>query len=195
MIRRPPRSTRTDTLFPYTTLFRSDRTMGPGNECRDDSLLVTRAAPPQTMGESDRPRRGSARRTRVRPGPRRRAAAGPPQSKGEPPLPGRPALDRSPAPAGRGKTERSHHRAVFQDCGPANLHVDGRVAHDAHLDVDSGRAPRAAAPGIGGEIAGGALIGPGVDARPVCVEQVHHVAFVALDPEHIVVLAEIGRAH
>src|SRR3546814_1926145 len=30
MIRRPPRSTRTDTLFPYTTLFRSrcDRTAG-----------------------------------------------------------------------------------------------------------------------------------------------------------------------
>src|SRR3546814_14460793 len=26
MIRRPPRSTRTDTLFPYTTLFRSKRT-------------------------------------------------------------------------------------------------------------------------------------------------------------------------
>src|SRR3546814_10166730 len=35
MIRRPPRSTRTDTLFPYTTLFRSTqagryRTMVPG---------------------------------------------------------------------------------------------------------------------------------------------------------------------
>src|SRR3546814_12702860 len=33
MIRRPPRSTRTDTLFPYTTLFRSeerDRTGGAG---------------------------------------------------------------------------------------------------------------------------------------------------------------------
>src|SRR3546814_13520442 len=30
MIRRPPRSTRTDTLFPYTTLFRSDR----GFPCR-----------------------------------------------------------------------------------------------------------------------------------------------------------------
>src|SRR3546814_13473307 len=28
MIRRPPRSTRTDTLFPYTTLFRSDRREG-----------------------------------------------------------------------------------------------------------------------------------------------------------------------
>src|SRR3546814_2415149 len=29
MIRRPPRSTRTDTLFPYTTLFRSMRYAGP----------------------------------------------------------------------------------------------------------------------------------------------------------------------
>src|SRR3546814_17426541 len=28
MIRRPPRSTRTDTLFPYTTLFRSQRDLG-----------------------------------------------------------------------------------------------------------------------------------------------------------------------
>src|SRR3546814_3561311 len=28
MIRRPPRSTRTDTLFPYTTLFRSPNTAG-----------------------------------------------------------------------------------------------------------------------------------------------------------------------
>src|SRR3546814_1278260 len=27
MIRRPPRSTRTDTLFPYTTLFRSKRSL------------------------------------------------------------------------------------------------------------------------------------------------------------------------
>src|SRR3546814_14071043 len=29
MIRRPPRSTRTDTLFPYTTLFRSCRRPAP----------------------------------------------------------------------------------------------------------------------------------------------------------------------
>src|SRR3546814_2177009 len=29
MIRRPPRSTRTDTLFPYTTLFRSPGYLGP----------------------------------------------------------------------------------------------------------------------------------------------------------------------
>src|SRR3546814_7480885 len=33
MIRRPPRSTRTDTLFPYTTLFRSRRAAG---RCRGD---------------------------------------------------------------------------------------------------------------------------------------------------------------
>src|SRR3546814_18008849 len=35
MIRRPPRSTRTDTLFPYTTLFRSDL-------CRFDEFRSTR---------------------------------------------------------------------------------------------------------------------------------------------------------
>src|SRR3546814_6807084 len=57
MIRRPPRSTRTDTLFPYTTLFRSRRGTGrqladePGTEGQDrrleqlaDARLVRRAA-------------------------------------------------------------------------------------------------------------------------------------------------------
>src|SRR3546814_720608 len=34
MIRRPPRSTRTDTLFPYTTLFRSQRQSGD-ERCRN----------------------------------------------------------------------------------------------------------------------------------------------------------------
>src|SRR3546814_2087545 len=33
MIRRPPRSTRTDTLFPYTTLFRSSEGAGPWLTC------------------------------------------------------------------------------------------------------------------------------------------------------------------
>src|SRR3546814_4813872 len=32
MIRRPPRSTRTDTLLPYTTLFRSNRRFDPVGE-------------------------------------------------------------------------------------------------------------------------------------------------------------------
>src|SRR3546814_14480854 len=35
MIRRPPRSTRTDTLFPYTTLFRSAG-VGPGGPREDE---------------------------------------------------------------------------------------------------------------------------------------------------------------
>src|SRR3546814_14490319 len=35
MLRRPPRSTRTDTLFPYTTLFRSS-----GARSRDQAALV-----------------------------------------------------------------------------------------------------------------------------------------------------------
>src|SRR3546814_18949733 len=34
MVRRPPRATRTDTLFPYTTLFRSDHfPRGPVADC------------------------------------------------------------------------------------------------------------------------------------------------------------------
>src|SRR3546814_13037135 len=54
MIRRPPRSTRTDTLFPYTTLFRSRRdghgvaghlvvAVAPGEDVGDD-LVVARIA-------------------------------------------------------------------------------------------------------------------------------------------------------
>src|SRR3546814_11218578 len=38
MIRRPPRSTRTDTLFPYTTLFRS-----PDRACRANSAPLKQA--------------------------------------------------------------------------------------------------------------------------------------------------------
>src|SRR3546814_2414640 len=34
MIRRPPRSTRTDTLFPYTTLFRSPREPAAADQSR-----------------------------------------------------------------------------------------------------------------------------------------------------------------
>src|SRR3546814_16447612 len=41
MIRRPPRSTRTDTLFPYTTLFRSPPTPGIAGHA---GLVCTRAS-------------------------------------------------------------------------------------------------------------------------------------------------------
>src|SRR3546814_3086407 len=56
MIRRPPRSTRTDTLFPYTTLFRSGRR----NEQRRGELVqlanVVRAAVLQPSGAHRRNR-------------------------------------------------------------------------------------------------------------------------------------------
>src|SRR3546814_4133140 len=40
MIRRPPRSTLTDTLFPYTTLFRSQRLDALGNVTLNGSELL-----------------------------------------------------------------------------------------------------------------------------------------------------------
>src|SRR3546814_8608176 len=43
MIRRPPRSTRTDTLFPYTTLFRSGDLPGAGNLGVEASHLAEQA--------------------------------------------------------------------------------------------------------------------------------------------------------
>src|SRR3546814_20590781 len=43
MIRRPPRSTRTDTLFPYTTLFRSTRESFPENDRALTSERITRS--------------------------------------------------------------------------------------------------------------------------------------------------------
>src|SRR3546814_5263509 len=50
MIRRPPRSTRTDTLFPYTTLFRSQR----AHPLRDDRAGGMRVAPGAERGIGDR---------------------------------------------------------------------------------------------------------------------------------------------
>src|SRR3546814_18648904 len=43
MIRRPPRSTRTDTLFPYTTLFRSTKAAGVPHALIPVALIVARA--------------------------------------------------------------------------------------------------------------------------------------------------------
>src|SRR3546814_9965973 len=71
MLRRPPRSTRTDTLFPYTTLFRSDgaslsrRTIG---RCEGDrgAASVRGSADAITQGAvdhaGDRPGRCTVRR-------------------------------------------------------------------------------------------------------------------------------------
>src|SRR3546814_5242441 len=45
MIRRPPRSTRTDTLFPYTTLFRSSLAFPPAIPCglRSNSMRMAQS--------------------------------------------------------------------------------------------------------------------------------------------------------
>src|SRR3546814_7725445 len=57
MIRRPPRSTRTDTLFPYTTLFRS-HAQGRDVASRPNAQSTARGP------EAARPRSSDTRRTR-----------------------------------------------------------------------------------------------------------------------------------
>src|SRR3546814_3441882 len=59
MIRRPPRSTRTDTLFPYTTLFRSVA----GDLCRGPALQARRQ---QRRGRSVKLPRNSCPRAACR---------------------------------------------------------------------------------------------------------------------------------
>src|SRR3546814_3350493 len=49
MIRRPPRSTRTDTLFPYTTLFRSTRCC-PAARCPRGCRSLPNASPARASG-------------------------------------------------------------------------------------------------------------------------------------------------
>src|SRR3546814_18179105 len=64
MIRRPPRSTRTDTLFPYTTLFRSavdedgDRTFEAGVVADGADAADARRAIGFRSGRRDEQRRG-----------------------------------------------------------------------------------------------------------------------------------------
>src|SRR3546814_12919200 len=64
MIRRPPRSTRTDTLFPYTTLFRSPlrlrrqrRRLGDGRRRLD---LCRPVSADRLVGERDQDQHGCA---------------------------------------------------------------------------------------------------------------------------------------
>src|SRR3546814_15611296 len=58
MIRRPPRSTRTDTLFPYTTLFRSQPSQpdrgGSPDLARPAALCLDRAGHPTSVFEGAR---------------------------------------------------------------------------------------------------------------------------------------------
>src|SRR3546814_11946658 len=52
IMRRPPRSTRTDTLFPYTTLFRSQPAAGLDVK-RSDRLDLTAVARRREVGRSE----------------------------------------------------------------------------------------------------------------------------------------------
>src|SRR3546814_4362238 len=54
MIRRPPRSTRTDTLFPYTTLFRSPVEDSAERLRPDHQRLVGHAALHHAVGDRQR---------------------------------------------------------------------------------------------------------------------------------------------
>src|SRR3546814_9022158 len=60
MIRRPPRSTRTDTLFPYTTLFRSAahgddrRELAPGEEHAEGDRLPRQPQADADLGQGGR---------------------------------------------------------------------------------------------------------------------------------------------
>src|SRR3546814_13027712 len=66
MIRRPPRSTRTDTLFPYTTLCRSGRAAHPGVQGHDvDPRAVARRR--RRRGDRGHRRHRRARRQAGRP--------------------------------------------------------------------------------------------------------------------------------
>src|SRR3546814_5012973 len=69
MIRRPPRSTRTDTLFPYTTLFRSPVHRADRSGCHDGGDVEPAAegslqgrAQPRAFPAVHRAGRGTARR-------------------------------------------------------------------------------------------------------------------------------------
>src|SRR3546814_7113 len=85
MIRRPPRSTRTDTLFPYTTLFRSRLVHARGNAAPLRAADSSGLGPPQGTEDPQ----GSA--ARLRSVGRGQGSAGrPPAAAG--------SADRAPAP-------------------------------------------------------------------------------------------------
>src|SRR3546814_14833578 len=53
IIRRPPRSTRTDTLFPYTTLFRSDKAIDVIDEAGAAQRLLPRSRQKKLIGKAE----------------------------------------------------------------------------------------------------------------------------------------------
>src|SRR3546814_2081074 len=111
MIRRPPRSTRTDTLFPYTTLFRSS----PHGRTR----------PPR---QDRAPAASAFRRTRQR-SPRPRAAAGQhPRSRRD---------RQSPRIAAAGQAPGGVGLVDAEDDGEVLVHVGDEVRESLLADMDA----------------------------------------------------------
>src|SRR3546814_9699449 len=109
MIRRPPRSTLTDTLFPYTTLFRSFGAAYPG---RRDSPVAGAAAAPlrrkcdRRIGRFDRAARIAAADHRAARAGRRRLSA----RRGRTALAGGAARRAAPDSRTRARTDRKSTR-------------------------------------------------------------------------------------
>src|SRR3546814_13799910 len=116
MIRRPPRSTRTDTLFPYTTLFRSLRRAGSAQRRFVGSPLSA----DRSQGSGPRLRSGNPRQLAV--GQRRRRVGDRAGQGVEAPqaAPGRVPPPRTAARRrGRTRTQlRTHLAAVYAPLSP-----------------------------------------------------------------------------
>src|SRR3546814_18857087 len=94
MVRRPPRSSRTDTLVPYTTLFLSRGVAG------EDGLAQVRAVALRRSGDADRAARRAAGVDRGH----RAGADGVPAAGGNVPLAGGRVRDARPAAVDRKST-------------------------------------------------------------------------------------------
>src|SRR3546814_12365371 len=106
MIRRPPRSTRTDTLFPYTTVFRSR-----GWQCR--THVIEKADEVRVALRGKRRTAGASGADAIGPG---RASGGPGGVRGGPPQAGEHAR-RSAARAVRLEVREAERRSICSGPG------------------------------------------------------------------------------
>src|SRR3546814_2647901 len=112
MIRRPPRSTRTDTLFPYTTLFRSDDIAGIGLGRLPAVLIAGRHRRGGVAVIRDR-RRGRLRLCLARKGSQQRKCRYRPKVfTHQPILPNNKSHKRVFTPAGSSSGRKSHDRSA-----------------------------------------------------------------------------------
>src|SRR3546814_600498 len=136
MIRRPPRSTRTDTLFPYTTLFRSRRATSAISFPAEAPAAV-QPTPPAPPPE---PRAAHWAMKSARPSPERWAAASAGACSAAfratwrticPPEAGRPVSRLLSADPDRGRFAALRFRLVDQFCGESTLvdHIGAGIAH------------------------------------------------------------------